>query len=147
MLSGIEHTALTLHIGYTIESFLIHIEILPSACDDKRIPIRISGSSSMHVFLVLNEQLEPFLIRKKLSLCHVTATDQFDSGIMCLARSILLLATKRPIILAIQSRKIQMFILYLIVELSLMENKIEDVPFRTRHRITAATIPLAFHCQ
>jgi len=50
MFSGIEHTALSLHIGYTIESFLIHIEILPSARDDKFSPVRISGSSSIHVF-------------------------------------------------------------------------------------------------
>jgi hypothetical protein len=35
MFSGIEHTAVTLYIGYTIESFLLHIETLPSACDDK----------------------------------------------------------------------------------------------------------------
>jgi len=50
MFFGIEHTALVLHIGYTIESFLIHVETLPSAHDNKCIPIRISGSSTIHVF-------------------------------------------------------------------------------------------------
>jgi len=50
MLCGIEHTALSIHIGYTIESFLIHIETLPSGRDNKCIPIRISGSSSICVF-------------------------------------------------------------------------------------------------
>jgi len=47
---GIKHTALTLHV----ESFLIHIETLSSARDDKCIPIRISNSSSIHDFLVQN---------------------------------------------------------------------------------------------
>jgi len=32
------------------------------------------------------------------------------------------------------------------LELSSMEKKIADVPFRTRYRLTAATTPLAFHC-
>jgi len=49
MFFWIEHTDLSLPIGYTIESFLIHIETLPSGCDNKCIPIRISGSSSIHV--------------------------------------------------------------------------------------------------
>jgi len=52
MFSGLEHTALTLHNGYTRESFLIHIETLPSARDNKCIPIRIPGSSSIHIILV-----------------------------------------------------------------------------------------------
>jgi len=55
-------------------------------------------------------------------------------------------AQNTPMIFAIQFRKFQMLILYLIVELSSMESKIADVPFRTRYRITAATTPLAFHC-
>jgi hypothetical protein len=51
MFSGIEHTALTLYIEYTVESFLIHIETLPSEGDDKCIRIGISGSTnSIHVF-------------------------------------------------------------------------------------------------
>jgi len=54
MFFGIEHTALVLHIGYTIESFLIHVETLPSAHDNKCIPIRILGASSVHAFLVQN---------------------------------------------------------------------------------------------
>jgi len=67
MFSGIEHKALSLHIGYKIESFLIHIETLTNARDDICIPIGISGSSSIHVFLVQNEQLEPVLVRMKSS--------------------------------------------------------------------------------
>jgi hypothetical protein len=51
---GIEHTAISIHIGYTIESFLIHIATVPSGRDNKCIPIRISGSSSIHAFLVQN---------------------------------------------------------------------------------------------
>jgi len=50
MFSAIEHTARTLHIGYTRESFLIHIETLPSTRDDKFSRIRISGPSSIYVF-------------------------------------------------------------------------------------------------
>jgi hypothetical protein len=57
MSSGMEHTALTLHNGYTTESFLIHIETLPSARDDKCIPIRISGPSSIHASLVMDRYL------------------------------------------------------------------------------------------
>jgi len=37
MFSGIKPTALALHIGYTIESFLIHIETLPSACEESSV--------------------------------------------------------------------------------------------------------------
>jgi len=48
MFLWMEHTALNLPTGYTIESFLIHIEPLPSGRDNKCIPIRISGSSYIH---------------------------------------------------------------------------------------------------
>jgi len=71
-----------------MESFLIHIETLPSGRDDKYIPIRISGSS----FIM---QLEPVLIRNEIfTLSRNYAVDCLDIGIMCLARSILLLFTK-----------------------------------------------------
>ena len=97
MFSGIEHTTLTLHTGYTKESFLIHIEALPSARDNKWIPVRISSSSSIHVLLVQNEQVEPVLFPMKSSLCQVTMQlSDSDIGITCLARSILLLAHKTP---------------------------------------------------
>jgi len=50
MFSGIEHTALALHIRCTIEYFLFHIETLPSERDNKCIPIRILGSISLVFF-------------------------------------------------------------------------------------------------
>jgi hypothetical protein len=62
MFSGIERTALTLHIGYTTGSFLIHIETLPSARDNKFSPIRISGSNSIHAvwYRMDNKNLSSF---------------------------------------------------------------------------------------
>jgi len=65
MFSGIKHSALMLHIGYTIESFLIHIETLSNA-REKCIPIKISGLVPFMYFLVQNEQLEPVLIRNEI---------------------------------------------------------------------------------
>jgi len=43
--------------------------------------------------------------------------------------------------------KLQMFLLYPIVELSSKEKEISDVPLQTWHRMTAVTTPLVFHCR